>query len=115
MSLDFRKIAAELARRYSLLPHAARREAHGWGLQDAGRINACRQNAGLDPGGLAGMTARHLSQGHPRATPSGRRPLLLTVLAAAYNCAVTGLIGFADSEPILITDSQLGQRRGQLA
>ena len=54
MSLDYRKIAAELARRYSLLPHAARREAHGWGLQDAGRINACRENAGLDPGGLAG-------------------------------------------------------------
>jgi hypothetical protein len=37
------------------------------------------------------------------------------VIAAVYNCAVTGLIGFADSEPILMTDSRLGQRRGQLA
>jgi transcriptional regulator with XRE-family HTH domain len=111
MSLDCRDIAAELARRYNLRPRAAWREAHGWSLQDAAdRINAYRGNAGLDPDGLAGMTASHLSEyetwpGHG-AVPSGRRPTpsLLAVLAAVYGCAVTDLIDLADREHLPSSD-----------
>jgi hypothetical protein len=111
MSLDRRDIAAELARRHKLRPRAAWREAHRWSLQDAAdRINAYRGNAGLDPGGLAGMTAPHLSEyetwpGHG-AVPSGRRPTpsLLAVLAAVYGCAVTDLIDFADREHLPSSD-----------
>lgn len=105
MGLGYRDIAAEFARRYSLRPRAAWREAYGWSLQDtADRINDFRGNTGLDPGGFAGMTAPHLSEyerwpGHA-PEPSGRRPTpyLLAVLAAVYDCAVTDLIDLADRE-----------------
>jgi hypothetical protein len=100
MGLGYRDIAAEFARRYSLRPRAAWREAYGWSLQDtADRINEFRGNTGLDPGGFAGMTAPHLSEyerwpGHA-PEPSGRRPTpyLLAVLAA-----VTDLIDLPDRE-----------------
>jgi tetratricopeptide (TPR) repeat protein len=105
MGLGHRDIAAEFARRYSLRPRAAWREAYGWSLQDtADRINGFRGNTGLDPGGLAGMTASHLSEYETwpgyRPEPSGRRPTpyLLAVLAAVYDCAVTDLIDLADRE-----------------
>jgi hypothetical protein len=96
MGLGYRDIAAEFARRYRLRPRAAWREAYGWSLQDtADRINEFRGYTGLDPGGIAAMTAPHLSEyenwpGH-RPEPSGRRPApyLLAVLAAVYDCAVT--------------------------
>jgi hypothetical protein len=105
MGLGYRVIATEFARRYSLRPRAAWREAYGWSLQDtADRINDFRGNTGLDPGGLAGMTAPHLSEyerwpGH-RPEPSGRRPTpyLLAVLAAVYDCAVTDLVDLLDRE-----------------
>ena len=105
MGLGYRDIAAEFARRYRLRPRAAWREAYGWSLQDtADRINAFRGNVGLDPGGLASMTAPHLSEyetwpGHGQK-PAGRRPTpyLLAVLAAVYDCAVTDLIDLADRE-----------------
>jgi transcriptional regulator with XRE-family HTH domain len=105
MGLGYRDIAAEFARRYSLRPRAAWREAYGWSLQDtADRINDFRGNTGLDPGGFAGMTAPHLSEyerwpGHA-PEPSGRRPTpyLLAVLAAVYDCAVTDLIDLPDRE-----------------
>jgi hypothetical protein len=105
MGLGYRGIAAEFARRYSLRPRAAWREACGWSLQDtADRINDFRGNTGLDPGGFAGMTAPHLSEyerwpGHA-PEPSGRRPTpyLLAVLAAVYDCAVTDLVDLPDRE-----------------
>ena len=111
MGLGYRDIAAEFARRYRLRPRAAWREAYGWSLQDtADRINAFRGNTGLDPGGLASMTAPHLSEyenwpGHG-PQPSGRRPTpyLLAVLAAVYDCAVTDLIDLADREHLPAAD-----------
>jgi hypothetical protein len=105
MGLGYRDIAAEFARRYRLRPRAAWRDAYGWSLQDtADRINDFRGNTGLDPGGIASMTASHLSEyerwpGHG-PTPAGRRPspYLLAVLAAVYDCAVTDLIDLADRQ-----------------
>src|SRR5271169_236914 len=105
MGLGYRGIAADFARRYGLRPRAAWREAYGWSLQDtADRINEFRGDTGLDPGGIAAMTAPHLSEyetwpGH-RPEPSGRRPTpyLLAVLAAVYDCAVTDLVDLADRE-----------------
>jgi transcriptional regulator with XRE-family HTH domain len=111
MGLGYRDIAAEFARRYSLRPRAAWREAYGWSLQEtADRINEFRGQVGLDPGGFAGMTAPHLSEhenwpGHGPA-PSGRRPTpyLLAVLAAVYDCTVTDLIDLADPERLPPSD-----------
>jgi hypothetical protein len=105
MGLGYQDIAAEFARRYSLRPRAAWREAYGWSLQEtADRINEFRGQVGLDPGGFAGMTAPHLCEhenwpGHG-PQPAGRRPTpyLLAVLAAVYDCAVTDLIDLADRE-----------------
>ena len=95
MGLGYREIAAELARRYRFRPRAAWREAYGWSLKEAAaRINAHSGEVGLDPGGIAAMTAAHLCEhenwpGHG-PEPSGRRPTpyLLAVLAAVYGCAV---------------------------
>jgi hypothetical protein len=105
MGLGYRDIAAEFARRYQLRPRAAWREAYGWSLQDtADRINDFRGNTGLDPGGIASMTAPHLSEyeNWPRhgPQPSGRRPTpyLLAALAAVYDCTVTDLIDLADRQ-----------------
>jgi hypothetical protein len=111
MGLGYRDIAAEFARRYKMRPRAAWREAYGWSLQDtADRINDFRGNTGLDPGGIAAMTAPHLSEyenwpGH-RPEPSGRRPTpyLLAVLAAVYDCAVADLIDLADREHLRPVD-----------
>ena len=111
MGLGYRDIAAEFARRYKMRPRAAWREAYGWSLQDtADRINDFRGNTGLDPGGIAAMTAPHLSEyetwpGH-RPEPSGRRPTpyLLAVLAAVYDCAVTDLIDLADRQHLRPAD-----------
>jgi hypothetical protein len=105
MGLGYRDIAAEFARRYRLRPRAAWRDAYGWSLQDtADRINEFRGNTGLDPGGIASMTASHLSEyetwpGHG-PEPAGRRPnpYLLAVLAAVYDCAVTDLIDLPDRQ-----------------
>lgn len=105
MGLGYRDIAAEFARRYRLRPRAAWRDAYGWSLQDtADRINEFRGNTGLDPGGIASMTAPHLSE-YERwpgygPEPAGRRPnpYLLAVLAAVYDCAVTDLVDLADRE-----------------
>jgi hypothetical protein len=122
MGLGYRDIAAEFARRYSLRPRAAWREAYGWSLQDtADRINDFRGNTGLDPGGLAGMTAPHLSEyerwpGHA-PEPSGRRPTpyLLAVLAAVYDCAVTDLIDLPDRKHMPAADLLILERYGQPA
>jgi hypothetical protein len=120
MGLGYRDIAAEFARRYRLRPRAAWREAYGWSLQDtADRINEFRGNTGLDPGGIASMTAPHLSEyenwpGHsPR--PSGRRPTpyLLAVLAAVYDCAVSDLIDLADREHLRPADLLILDRYSQ--
>jgi tetratricopeptide (TPR) repeat protein len=105
MGLGYREIAAEMARRYRLRPRAAWREAYGWSLKDAAaRINAHSGEVGLDPGGIAAMTAAHLCEhenwpGHG-PEPSGRRPTpyLLALLAAVYGCAVTDLIDLDDRE-----------------
>jgi hypothetical protein len=122
MGLGYRDIAAEFARRYSLRPRAAWREAYGWSLQDtADRINDFRGNTGLDPGGLAGMTAPHLSEyerwpGHA-PEPSGRRPTpyLLAVLAAVYDCAVTDLIDLPDRKHMPQADLLILERYSQPA
>jgi len=111
MGLGYRDIAAEFARRYRLRPRAAWREAYGWSLQDtADRINQFRGDTGLDPGGIAAMTAPHLSEyenwpGH-RPEPTGRRPTpyLLAVLAAVYDCAVTDLVDLADRKHLRPAD-----------
>lgn len=111
MGLGHRDIAAEFARRYSLRPRAAWREAYGWSLQEtADRINEFRGHVGLDPGGIAAMTAPHLSEyenwpGHG-PQPSGRRPTpyLLAILAAVYDCSVTDLIDLADREHLRPAD-----------
>jgi hypothetical protein len=111
MGLGYRDIAAEFARRYKMRPRAAWREAYGWSLQDtADRINEFRGNTGLDPGGIAAMTAPHLSEyenwpGH-RLETSGRRPTpyLLAVLAAVYDCAVADLVDLADREHLRPAD-----------
>ena len=105
MGFGHGEIAAELARRYRFRPRAAWRGAHGWSLKEAAaRINAHSGEVGLDPGGIAAMTAAHLCEhenwpGHG-PEPSGRRPTpyLLAVLAAVYGCAVTDLIDLADRE-----------------
>lgn len=122
MGLGYRDIAAEFARRYSLRPRAAWREAYGWSLQDtADRINDFRGNTGLDPGALAGMTAPHLSEyerwpGHA-PEPSGRRPTpyLLAVLAAVYDCAVTDLIDLPDRKHMPAADLLILERYSQPA
>ena len=105
MGLGYPEIAAELARRYRFRPRAAWREAYGWSLKEAAaRINTHSGEVGLDPGGIAAMTAAHLCEhenwpGHG-PEPSGRRPTpyLLAALAAVYGCAVTDLIDLADRE-----------------
>jgi len=105
MGLGHREIAAELARRYRFRPRAAWREAHGWSLKEAAaRINAHSGEVGLDPGGIAAMTAAHLCEhenwpGHG-PEPSGRRPTpyLLALLAAVYGCAATDLVDLDDRE-----------------
>lgn len=105
IGLGYPEIAAELARRYRFRPRAAWREAYGWSLKEAAaRINAHSGEVGLDPGGVAAMTAAHLCEhenwpGHG-PEPSGRRPTpyLLALLAAVYGCAVTDLIDLADRE-----------------
>jgi tetratricopeptide (TPR) repeat protein/transcriptional regulator with XRE-family HTH domain len=111
LGLGYRDIAMEFARRYSLRSRAAWREAYGWSLQDtADRINEFRGQVGLDPCGLASMTAPHLSEyenwpGHgPK--PTGRRPTpyLLALLATAYDCTATDLIDLADREQLPAAD-----------
>src|SRR6266699_2634019 len=63
MGLGYPEIAAELARRYRFRPRAAWREAYGWSLKEAAdRINAHSGEVGLDPGGIAAMTAAHLCE-----------------------------------------------------
>jgi hypothetical protein len=101
--LDYRQVAAEFARLYRLRPRSAWREAYGWSLQEAAdRINSFRGNVGLDPGGLSGMTAPHLSEyeGWPGygAKPAGRKPgpYLLAVLAEIYGCQVGDLVDLTD-------------------
>jgi hypothetical protein len=105
LGLGHREIAAELARRYHFRPRAAWREAYGWSLKEAAaRINAHSGEVGLDPGGIAAMTAAHLCEHEnwpgPGPEPSGRRPTpyLLALLAAVYGCDVTDLIDLADRE-----------------
>jgi len=105
MGFGHGEIAAELARRYRFRPRAAWRGAHGWSLKEAAaRINAHSGEVGLDPGGIAAMTAAHLCEhenwpGHGLES-SGRRPTpyLLALLAAVYGCAATDLVDLADRE-----------------
>jgi hypothetical protein len=105
MGFGYREIAAELARRYRFRPRAAWREAYGWSLKEAAaRINAHSGDIGLDPGGIAAMTAAHLCEhenwpGHG-LTPTGRKPTpyLLALLAAVNGCAVLDLVDLADRE-----------------
>jgi len=105
LGLGYRDIAAEFARRHRSRPRTAWREAYGWSLKEtADRINSHCGKAGLDPGGIAGMTAAHLCEYEnwpgAGAEPSGRRPTpyLLALLATVYGCAVTDLIDLADRE-----------------
>ncbi|MDQ2815356.1 MAG: hypothetical protein M3Z75_26810 [Actinomycetota bacterium] len=122
LGLGYRDIAAEFARRYRLRPRAAWREAYGWSLQDtADRINEFRGNTGLDPGGIASMTAPHLSEyenwpGHG-PEPTGRRPTpyLLAILAAVYDCAVTDLVDLADREHLRPADLLILDKYSQTA
>jgi tetratricopeptide (TPR) repeat protein len=117
------EISAEFARRYRLRARAAWREAYGWSLKEAAeRINSHSGQVGLDPGGIASMTAAHLCEyeNWPGFGPklSGRRPTpyLLALLAALYDCQVTDLIDLADREhlpkaDLLILDAYSQLRR----
>src|SRR5450755_13225 len=105
LGLGYGEIAAELARRYQVRPRAAWREARGWSLKEAAeRINAFRGDVGLDPEGLAGMTATHLCEREnwpgPGSQPAGRKPTpyQLALLAAVYGCTVLDLVDLADRE-----------------
>ena len=104
--MSHRQIAVELARRYGLRPRSAWRHAYGWSLKEAAeQVNSHAGATGLDPGGRAGMTGPHLCEyenwpGHGPA-PAGRRPtpLVLALLAAAYNAAtIHDLLDLADYE-----------------
>lgn len=104
LGLDHRQIAFEFARRYKLRPRAAWRHAHGWSLTEAAqRINSYATQAGIDRTGMTvAMTGPHLCEveawpGHG-TEPTGRRPTpyLLSLLAAAYGCAVQDLLDLAD-------------------
>jgi hypothetical protein len=125
MGLGYPEIAAELARRYRFRPRAAWREAYGWSLKEAAaRINTHSGEVGLDPGGIAAMTAAHLCEhenwpGHG-SQPSGRRPTpyLLALLAAVYGCTVTDLVDVADREhlppaDLLILDTYSPSQAGR--
>jgi hypothetical protein len=120
MGLGYQEIAAEFARRYRFRPRAAWREAYGWSLKEAAaHMNAHSGEVGLDPGGLAAMTAAHLCEhenwpGHG-PEPSGRRPTpyLLALLAAVYGCAVTDLIDLADREHLPPVDLLILDKYGQ--
>ena len=107
MGLGYQEIAAELARRYRFRPRAAWREAYGWSLKEAAtRINAHSGEIGLDPGGIAAMTAAHLCEHEnwpgPGPQSSGRRPspYLLALLACVYDCTAADLIDLADREQL---------------
>jgi hypothetical protein len=103
LGLDYRQIATEFARAYHLRPRAAWRAAYGFSQTEAAQqFNVFCGDNGLDPNGLSGMTAAHLSEyenwpGHS-TQPTGRKPspYLLAVLAAMYGCQVAELIDFAD-------------------
>lgn len=109
--LDHRQIAVEFSRIYKLRPRAAWRHAYGLSLQEAAdSINAYKGDNGLDPGGLSGMTAPHLSEhenwpGHGDI-PTGRKPspYLIAVLASIYNCEVSDLIDLADRQHLPAKD-----------
>jgi tetratricopeptide (TPR) repeat protein len=111
MGTSYREISAEFARRYKLRPRTAWREAYGWSLKEAAeRINSHSGQVGLDPGGIASMTAAHLCEYENwpgfGSKPSGRRPTpyLLALLAALYDCQVTDLIDLADREHLPAAD-----------
>ncbi len=104
--MSHRQLAYEFARRYGLRPRAAWRHAYGWSLKEAAeQVNSHAGATGLDPGGKAAMTGPHLCEyenwpGHGPA-PAGRRPtpLVLALLAAAYNAAtIHDLLDLADYE-----------------
>jgi hypothetical protein len=106
LGLSHRQIAVEFARRYHLRPRAAWRHAWGWSLAEAAeRVSSYAARAGLDPDtGAVSVTAPHLSEYEnwpgPGPKPAGRRPApcLLSLLAAAYECAVDDLLDLADYE-----------------
>jgi hypothetical protein len=104
LGMSYRQIAAEFARRWSLRPRAAWRNAHGWSLTEAAaQVNAFAGRTGLDPGGnTVVMSAAHLCEyenwpGEGRE-PAGRRPTpyLLSLLTAVYGCDIEDLLDVAD-------------------
>ena len=109
MGLGYRDIAAELPAVTGCGP-GRRGGGLRWSLQDtADRINEFRGRTGLDPGGIAAMTAPHLSE-YETGPATGRAvrrrpaPYLLAVLAAVYDCAVADLIDLADRERLRPAD-----------
>ena len=110
--LSHRQIAFEFGRRYGMRPRAAWRHAHGWSLKQAAhRITAYATQAGVDPdGSTVAMTGPHLCEVEAwpgyGTKPSGRRPTpyLLSLLAAAYDCATADLLDLADYEHIRPAD-----------
>ncbi len=124
LGLGYREIAGEFARRYRLRPRAAWRQTYGWTLkQAADQINAHTGDIGLDPGGIASMTASHLCEyenwpGEGRE-PTGRKPTpyLLALLASVYGCTAADLLDLADYEHLTPADRLIldtyGHRRPQ--
>ncbi|WP_322767285.1 hypothetical protein [Frankia sp. Cr1] len=111
------EIAVEFARRYKLRPRVAHRVAYGWTLQQAAnRINAHAARTGVDPDGIAAMTAPRLSELENWPVPLRRRPTpqILALLAEVYGTDVHNLIDLDDREQMPSGDQLLmnTMRRG---
>ncbi len=109
------EIAVEFARRYKYRPRAAHRAAHGWTQQQAaGHINAHAARRGLDPHGVASMTAPRLSELENWPVPNNRRrptPQLLALLAEVYGTSIHNLIDLDDREHMPAADTLLSATR----
>ncbi|WP_198287111.1 helix-turn-helix transcriptional regulator [Frankia sp. QA3] len=104
------EIAVEFARRYRLRPRAAYRVAHGWTQQQAAdRINAHAARAGLDPDGIAAMSAPRLSELENWPVPLRRRPTpqTLALLAHVYGTSIHDLLDLDDREHLAPADTLL--------
>ncbi len=108
--MTLEEIAVEFARRYRLRPRAAYRLAHGWTQQEAAdRINAHAARAGLDPEGIAAMSAPRLSELENWPVPLRRRPTpqMLALLAHVYGTSIHNLLDLDDREHLAPADTLL--------
>jgi transcriptional regulator with XRE-family HTH domain len=112
--MSHEEIAVEFARRYRLRPRAAHRMARGWTQsQAASRINAHAARVGLDPDGVAPMSASRLSEVETWPVPDNRRrptPRILALLAEVYGTSIHALLDIDDREHLSPADMLLISR-----